>query len=37
MGSGTRFERTRQEPSTPGFNKIEKVFSPYIGSRGGPG
>ena len=37
MGSGTRFKRTRQGPSTLGFNKMEKVFNPYIRIHGGPG
>ena len=37
MGSGTRFERMRQGPLTPGFSKMEKVFNPYMGTRGGPG
>ena len=35
MGSGTRLKRTRQGPLTLGFNKVEKVFNPYIGTRGG--
>ena len=37
MGSGTRLERTRQGPPTPGFNKMERVFNPHMGTRGGPG
>ena len=37
MGSGTRLERTRQGPPTPGFSKIERVFNPHMGTRGGPG
>ena len=37
MGNGTRLKRTRQGPPTPGFNKVERVFNSYIGTRGGPG
>ena len=35
MGSGTYLEKTRQGPSIPGFSDMEKVFNPYIGTRGG--
>ena len=37
MRSGTRLERTRQGPPTLGFNKMERVFNSYMGTRGGPG
>ena len=37
MGSGTHLKETRQRPPTPGFNKMEKVFNPYIETHGGPG
>ena len=37
MGGGMRLERMRQGPPTLGFNEMEKVFSPYIGTYGGPG
>ena len=37
MGGKTRLKRTRQEPLTLGFNKIERVFNPYIETHGGPG
>ena len=37
MGSGTRLERTRQGPPTPGFSKMERVFNPHMGTRGGLG
>ena len=37
MGSGTRHKRTCQGPSTPGFNKVEGVFNPHMGTRGGLG
>ena len=37
MRGGTRLERTRQGPLTPGFSEIERVFNPYMGTHGGPG
>ena len=36
MRSGTRLERTHQRLLTPGFSKIERVFNPHMGTRGGP-
>ena len=36
MGGGTRLEKTRQGPSTPGFSEIERVFNSYIETHGGP-
>ena len=37
MESGTRLKRTRQGLLTPGFSKVERVFNPHMGARGGPG
>ena len=37
MGGGTRLKGTRQGPSIPGFNKMERVFNPYMGTHGGLG
>ena len=37
MGGGTRLKGIRQGPLTPGFNKMEKVFNPYMGTHGGLG
>ena len=30
-------KETYQRPLMPGFNKIEKVFKPYVGTYGGSG
>ena len=30
MGGGARLKRTRQGLLTPGFNKMEGVFNPYM-------
>ena len=37
MGSGVYFKETRQRPPALDFSEMEKVFKPYVGTRGGPG
>ena len=37
MGGRTRLEGTRQGPSTPGFNKMERVLNSYMRTHGGLG
>ena len=36
MRGGIRFEGMCQGPLTLGFNKMKRVFNPYMGTHGGP-
>ena len=35
MGNRAYFKETHQRPLTLGFNEMERVFNPYVGTYGG--